>query len=292
MKSFTIVGAGRAGGALALALIEAGFTLDTLIAGESGVRSDLAERLPSNVGISRLSDPQAIKSDLLFIAVPDDSIESAASALASRIEPGIIAFHLSGSVSSEILSPLSDRGAEIGSLHPLVSIADPISGMKTLKLGYLCLEGSETAKKIGREIADKIGAGWFEIASDKKPLYHAAAVLAAGHLIALLDAANEAMASAIGSNAQKFLLPLVKSVVTNLENSAPEEALTGPIARGDADTVGRHLEALKSTVSGNLADVYISLAERSVEIARRRGCSASKMSEIMEKLNIAKRQSA
>lgn len=292
MKSFTIVGAGRAGGALVLALLEAGFTLDTIITGDAAVRSDLAQRLPSNARISRLSDQEAITSDLLFLAVPDDSIETAASALADRIKPGIVAFHLSGSISSDILSPLSGRGAEIGSLHPLVSVADPISGMKTLKTAYFCLEGSEAAKEVGREIADKIGAGWFEISPDRKPLYHAAAVLAAGHLVALLDAANEAMTSAIGSDAQKFLLPLVKSVVANLENRAPEESLTGPIARGDADTVGRHLEALKSTVSGNLADVYISLAERSVEIARRRGCAASKTTEIMEKLNIAKRRSA
>ncbi|MER3430591.1 MAG: hypothetical protein C4324_06015 [Blastocatellia bacterium] len=293
VKSFTIVGAGRAGGALALALIGAGFSLDALIKGKPSLRSDLAKRLPPETLILSLSDATTISSDLLFIAVPDDQIKVVAERLAASVQPGIVAFHLSGAIGSDTLNPIADRGADIGSLHPLVSIADPISGVKTLRSGYFGIEGTDRARRIGSEIARKIGSGWFEITADKKPLYHTAAVLAAGHLVALLDAAFEVIERAIDPDSPRFLLPLVKSVIENLENTNTETSLTGPLARGDAKTVERHLKALTSSFSANLANIYISLAERSVEIARRGGDSETlKSVEILEELNIAKRHLA
>lgn len=294
MKTFTVIGPGRAGGALSIALVRAGFVAEMLITGKSGLRNDLKHHFTGNTRIFTNEDVVEITSDLVLVAVPDDKIEALAQQLAGRIDRNSAVFHLSGALGSEVIGPIAERGIITGSLHPLISISDPVSGAEKLSEAFFCIEGSDNACQIAELIVRRLRARCFRVSSEKKALYHSAAVMAAGHIVALADCAFEAMQNAIGSVAEprEILLPLIESVIANLRNSPAEQALTGPVARGDAKTVVRHLEALGECRSEILEEVYILLARRSAEIASRNAVDPAKIAELLENLNIAKRRRA
>lgn len=176
--------------------------------------------------------------------------------------------HTSGALSSTVLSPLAEKGIETGSLHPLVSISDPNSG-SNLRGAFFCVEGSRAARRIARQIVRDLGGHSFSIKPQKKPLYHAAAVMASGHVTALFDVAIEVLADCGLSRrrAREVLLPLLKSAVTNLAGMEPELALTGTFARGDVATVERHLVALENQASPLALATYILLGRRSLALA-------------------------
>jgi predicted short-subunit dehydrogenase-like oxidoreductase (DUF2520 family) len=180
--------------------------------------------------------------------------------------------HTSGALSSiVVLRPLVAPGIAIGSLHPLVSISDPVAGANKLKGAYYCLEGDAAATRVARSIIRDLGGQSFHIASEKKPLYHAAAVMSSGHVTALFDLAI-GMLNACGldrETAQRVLLPLLQSAVTNLRKSDPAAALTGTFARGDLATVKKHLAALSNSDFSAAQEAYKFLGRHSLELARR-----------------------
>ena len=212
--------------------------------------------------------------DLILITTPDDAIEDVARQLEvatsnrSGTKRGIV-LHTSGALSSEVLSRLAGVGFHVGSLHPLVSVSEPSTGAKAFGGAFFCVEGDAVAKKLAKRIVTDLGGKSFDIEAQKKPLYHAAALTAAGHLTALIDLAME-MLSACGLDrptAQKVLMPLVESAVNNLKVSPPEKVLTGTFARGDMETVRRHLEALSGTEQAEALKVYKLLGLRSLGLA-------------------------
>jgi len=232
--------------------------------------------------------------DLILITTPDDAIAEVAQRLTvcetgrSR-KPTVL--HTSGALSSEVLSPLTQLGFHTGSLHPLVSISEPRAGAKALRGAFYCLEGDKTALQIARRIVEDLQGKSFSIRPESKALYHAAAVMASPHLVALFDLAAEMLASAgvSKSKARQILLPLVDSTVNNLTASTPEKALTGTFARGDVATVRRHLKALKIPSLKQLAgvlEVYKLLGLHSLELAEKNGLDR-KLAEEIRNLLIA-----
>jgi predicted short-subunit dehydrogenase-like oxidoreductase (DUF2520 family) len=130
----------------------------------------------------------------------------------------------------------------------------------------------------------------FSIQANDKALYHAAAVMASGHFVALFDLATE-MLAACGMNqksAQRILMPLVESTVNNLKNSGPEEALTGTFARGDVATVERHLEALSRKQFAEELEVYRLLGLRAIQLAEKAGVDPQVLKQIRTALEAAK----
>lgn len=294
MRTLTIIGAGRAGGAVALALMRAGFSLEAVITGKSGLRADLRPHIPETTRIESADEAQTISSDLVIIAVPDDRIETVAQWLSLRLRSSKAVFHLSGALTASVLAPISDRGVLTGSLHPLISIADPVSGAESFSKAFFGVEGSDDACQIAIALVERLGGRFLRVTPEKKVLYHAAAVMAAGHLAALADAAFEAMQTAVdaGTDSREVLLPLIESVISNLHRMSAVGALTGPVTRGDAETVSRHIQALAACDSNLLLKIYLILAERSIEMIQRNRPGSQNLLEIAEKLNIAKQNTA
>jgi predicted short-subunit dehydrogenase-like oxidoreductase (DUF2520 family) len=176
-------------------------------------------------------------------------------------------------------------------MHPLVSVSDPVVGADRFRGAYFCIEGNDEAVAAASELAESLGGNPFSIETKFKPLYHASAVMACGHMVALIDAALE-MLSRCGiesERAQDVLLPLIRSTIENLETQSPAEALTGTFARADADAFERHLLAFDDEVSGEIRDIYLLLGERSMDLAERRGADPEKVAELRSRISIAKR---
>jgi len=288
VKTVSILGAGRLGGALALALSDAGCTVDKLIF-RTKLHDELLgwERLET--ATLKLEEVESIGSEILIVCTADPEIESATRSVASLLAPGTVVLHTSGSLSSEVLSPASENGNPTGSLHPLVSVSSPRAGAASFKGAYFCIEGSADAASAAEEIAGSLGGRSFSIATSLKPLYHASAVLASGHLVALFQTALEAL-SACGLDRQTAtdaLLPLVESSVKNLSFQPPSAALTGPFARTDLEAIERHLAAFEKADLGGVARVYLELGTIALELAESNNAPPAAVEKIRERIKLA-----
>jgi predicted short-subunit dehydrogenase-like oxidoreductase (DUF2520 family) len=231
-------------------------------------------------GLSRaelLADPARLNSSLIIISTPDDAIQQVASELAAVIRSGEwkptqkprVALHTSGALSSEILSPLRDAGFAAGSFHPLVSISDARKGATYLSGSFFALEGEAPAVRLARRMAGDLGSKSFVIPSGRKPLYHAAGLMASPNTTALFDIAVEMLTRCgIGrARARQILLPLTQSTLDNLKTHDPAQALTGTFKRGDIATVRKHLTAMKSEGLPDALAAYVLLGQRSLKLS-------------------------
>jgi predicted short-subunit dehydrogenase-like oxidoreductase (DUF2520 family) len=210
-----VIGAGRAGGSLAAALGRAGWEVVGLLGRGDPVADALADV------------------DLVVIATPDAAIAGVAAAVAPD-ERGVVA-HLAGSLGLDVLAPHRRRAA----LHPLVSLPDVEVGARRLAAGaWFAVAGDPIVQ---RAVAD-LGGRWFEVADGDRATYHAAAAVASNHLVALLGQVAR-LADGIDVPFEAYL-ELARASVDNVAALGPQAALTGPVARGDWDTVARHLAAL------------------------------------------------
>jgi predicted short-subunit dehydrogenase-like oxidoreductase (DUF2520 family) len=292
MQSISVVGIGRVGGALALALAKTGYTLDLLIHRDEQTAKAIAPLLPDGAKLATFDSVDPITSDIVVIATADPEIPDAARQLADSMSGPAVVLHTSGSLSSEVLSDLAAMGCATGSLHPLVSITDATSGVDAFSGAYFCIEGDDRAVVVARSIATALNGKPFSIPTDRKPLYHAAAVAACGHVVALIDIAIEMLAKCgVGPDAAKeVLMPLIKSTVANLESRSTSQALTGSFARADVAAVERHLAAMEGTVSDAIREIYIALGERSIELAAANNVDADELDQVRKTISIAKRK--
>jgi predicted short-subunit dehydrogenase-like oxidoreductase (DUF2520 family) len=278
----SIIGTGRLGTALAIALTRNGYSIDALVARrrDSARRAarflDVPSRAMAAKEFTDSSGPELLlpAPELLLIATPDDQIAGVAKALAKlnrdTTSRSSTVLHTSGALSSDVLAPLRSRGWSTGSLHPLVSVSEPKAGARLLRHAFWCVEGDKRAVRLGRAIVGDLDGKSFSISSDKKPLYHASAVMVSGNVTALFDVALEMLGECGLSRkeAQAALLPLLASAVRNLEEMDPSRALTGTFARGDLETVKRHLQALKKNKSA--LEIYRLLGLKSLELSAQR----------------------
>jgi predicted short-subunit dehydrogenase-like oxidoreductase (DUF2520 family) len=231
-----IVGPGRAGTSLARALAEVGGW----------------DVLPL---VGRGDDPAAAAegADLVVVATPDGEIAS----VARRIRPvdGTVVAHMSGSAGLDVLAPHPRRA----SVHPLMALPTPEVGARRLRGGWFALAGDP----LGRELVEALGGRAFTVDDADRGLYHAAAVIASNHLVALLGQV-ERIAATVGVPFDAYL-DLVSATVENVRELGPEAALTGPAARGDESTIRGHLEALPA----DERDAYRALAEAARRLAAR-----------------------
>lgn len=289
----SIIGAGRLGTALGLALADCGYTVEAVVAR----RASRARRAAATYGTSLQALTakqlgQLPPSDLLFITTPDDVIASTATELAAIFKDerpprrARVALHASGALSAEALRELRTAGFAVGSLHPLISISDPVAGASSLKKAFYCVEGDRRAVRLAREIVRAFGAESFSVRTEQKALYHAAAVVASGHTVALFDLASELLAQCGPSRrrAQAILLPLLHSTVENLRQREPAQALTGTFARADLSTMRRHLSALDTISTEDGLAVYIILGQRALRLARENGVSKAALKEMAQVL--------
>ena len=266
MRNVTVIGAGRVGGALAIALSRAGYAIERVVHRGDRFVELLRKNLPETTVFAAEAAPGP---EIVIIASGDPEIRGIAESLASSgIVPGYT-FHTSGSLSSDELSPLAELGSRTASLHPLAALSDPIAGVDRLRGAYFCVEGQPEALRLAEKIVSDLGGRPFSIPTGSKALYHASAVMAAGHVVALFGAAVN-MLERCGLSpveAADVLRPLTTGSVANLSHASPAEALTGPYARGDAGALARHLEAFGAAgIDDGSADLYLELALRSVDL--------------------------
>ncbi|MFM9905373.1 MAG: Rossmann-like and DUF2520 domain-containing protein [Pyrinomonadaceae bacterium] len=290
MISVSIIGVGRVGGALALALPAEKYRIDKMIARSVPISAGVSARDEFAGRIDTLENIAKLSSDVVFITTQDSEISPVAQALSEKISSTSVVFHTSGSQSSSILSEVRGVGCPTGSIHPLVSVSSPGLGPARFRDAYFCVEGDAEAVSAGEMIVGDLGGKPFAIDTRFKTLYHASAVTACGHLVALFDAAVEMM-SKVGlssDDAKEILLPLVTSTVQNLGEQSTSAALTGTFARADIETFTRHLTALNQYVSDDLLEIYLLLGERSLEIASKQGLNRERIDSMRTKVSIAK----
>ncbi len=272
MREFSIVGAGRLGTSLAHALVRKGWRLRFVA--DIDLAAARASRAVVGSGTATTDLRRAARGPgVLFITVPDDAVEAVAKKLSRSPGDwrGRVVFHTSGLLSAEALDALKNRGAATGSLHPVRSFPKktmPVSHFKDIFWG---VQAEGEALKTARAIARSLGGRVHRISASAKPLYHAACSLASNAFVSLeAAAASLLVAAGFGERtARAVLQPLVEGTLQNVKELGWEKALTGPVVRGDAGTVRKHLEALAPFPAH--AAVYRSLGLAALELAAKRG---------------------
>jgi len=266
-----IVGPGRAGLGLAVALGKAGVRV-------VGVHGRSARAVPRGVPpvTTGAVPPWLGEADVVLLAVGDDALPALAADLARAggVRSGQVVLHLSGALTSEVLAPLGAAGAAVGSMHPLMTVgAEPARAARHLRGATFVLEGDFEAVKAADGLVRALGGVPAMIAPEAKAAYHAGAVFASNYLVTVLAEAERLLGEAgMGpAAAREALLPLARATLDNVAALGPLWALTGPIARGDAATVRRHREAL----GPEARRLYDALARATLRLARERGLPAA-----------------
>jgi predicted short-subunit dehydrogenase-like oxidoreductase (DUF2520 family) len=191
---------------------------------------------------------QVLAAQVILITTRDGSMAQVTGDLA-RIGAeelrGKVVLHTSGALSSDVLDPVRQCGAAVGSIHPLQTFSGV--GVPPLDGKVFAIEGDTAAVRTARQIARSLNAVPVHIDGAKKPLYHAAGALAAGNVLALMEAATRLMAASgmKRREAVRALLPLTRQVLENFERLGPRAAWTGPLSRGDFGVIASHTEAMK-----------------------------------------------
>lgn len=271
--SFAVVGCGKVGTALAIYLNAAGYRA----AGVASISLASAKQTARTIGSDRFGDrPWEItpSAEVVFITTPDGAIADTCEALSRNrgFAPGSVVLHCSGALPSTILSAAKTCGAHIGSMHPLQSFASKDYTANPFQGIIISLEGEDRAIETAASASADLGGTCVTIRTQDKTLYHAAAVTASNYLVALLDLALELIGAAGVPAPDRFavLKPLIEGTLSNIGAVGIPDALTGPIVRGDVETVTRHIEEIERKTP-ELLDIYKALGFHTVGVAQARG---------------------
>lgn len=262
----SIVGCGRAGGSIGLALSRAGYTVSAAWSRTRGGRQR-AQRL-LDVPVLKEVAEVAGSADVVVIAVPDAAIAEVAAEVAAGVRKGKLAVHTGGGVSVAALDAVREAGARTGSVHPLQTLPDPARGAEALAGAAVAVTSEPRDRALLFRLARAWGGRPFVLSDDKKTFYHAAAVLASNYVVASVWAAIRLLDEIGVPHARQVVAPLARASIDNVTSMPPAKAITGPVARGDAQTVRRHLEALRidDPTEGKIAEAYRSLARLTAEL--------------------------
>lgn len=264
-----IVGAGPVGTALGVALARAGWPVVAVASRDPGRRARFVELVG---GARAFAEAQAVldEVEVVILCVPDDALPALAGSL--RLYSGQAIVHTSGALGPEVLEPARAAGTQAGTFHPLVAFADLDRAIEALRGATIAIEADPDLAALLAEMAESIGAVPVRLPPGSQAAYHAAAVLAAGGLVGLLDGVVE-LGRVVGLDEAGTLAVygrLAEQTLANVRALGVEAALTGPIVRGDVGTLRRHLEALRHHAP-EVLDLYRALAEREIALAVRRG---------------------
>ena len=262
-----VIGPGRAGLGLALALVQAGYGVRL-----HGRRKKAIPK-PLELTVGAADEPPAwvAEAGVLILAVRDDAISPLAEALAraEAVRSDQVVLHLSGVQGQEALAALVPSRAALGSLHPLQTISDPERAPARLKGTWAAVEGMPRAVQAAEGLAQELGMRPFRLSGKQKAIYHAGAVFASNYFVVVEAVAQRLLRQAGLSDAEAWqaLRPLVEGTFENLTRQEPKDALTGPVARGDEETIRSHLKSL----TRDDALLYRALGRAALELAEKGG---------------------
>jgi predicted short-subunit dehydrogenase-like oxidoreductase (DUF2520 family) len=285
------VGAGRVGTVLGEAFARAGWDVTSVASRSEEQRKRFASRVP---GARTWEEPAAVldDADLIFLTIPDDTIAGMAESL--HLYSGQAVVHTSGALPASVLEPAMAAGTSSGSFHPLVAFADIDQALADLAGATVAIEGEDSLMPLLADLAESIGARPVTLPEGGKTAYHAAAMMAAGGLVGLLDAiASVARLAGLDERAAMAVYaPLARQALANAEKLGIDAALTGPLLRGDVGTLRGHLQVMGAQAPDAIP-LYVEAARREVAIAVRRGdLPADRATDIEELLASATKSAA
>jgi predicted short-subunit dehydrogenase-like oxidoreductase (DUF2520 family) len=254
-----IVGAGNLGTVLGLALKHAGYAIEAVIARSRGAPLQKARRLAKQVGACASVDLSGVRAELIWFCVPDVEIARAARSIEGGVEwKGRVALHSSGALSSDELAGLRKRGAVVASVHPLMTFVR--ASRPSLAGVPFAIEGDAAAVRLARRVVRNLGGDAYSIRKQDKAAYHAWGTFASPLLTALLATTEEvaALAGVHRKAAKQRMIPILQQTLANYEAFGAAGAFSGPIVRGDVETVKRHLQVLCGSPTAR--EVYSELA--------------------------------
>jgi len=273
MRTVSIVGAGTVGTAIGTLLASKGYDIKGVVATSMESAADSVSQI--GAGTPGTDAVEAAKqAEWVFIATPDDKVGRVCKEMAREgaFRHGPLVAHFSGALGSGVLAPAKEQGARVLSVHPLQSLASVEQAVRNLPGSYISIEGDAEAAEEGAELIEALGGRKVVIPTEHKVLYHAGAAVASNFLVAVVDFAA-AIYGKLGMErreAVEAVMPLITGTVNNIGRVGVPDALTGPIARGDVETVRSHIKALESDMPEGLG-LYKELGRYTVDVGLRKG---------------------
>jgi predicted short-subunit dehydrogenase-like oxidoreductase (DUF2520 family) len=268
-----IIGPGRVGCAVARLLKEKRFP----IAAVAGPSSERVHRAVEFIGAGKpaRSAPAAAKTaDVVLLTTPDRMIKPVCDEIAAAkgFKRNATVLHCSGAHDAELLASARACKARVAVLHPLQSFASPEQAVRRMKGTYFTFDGDDDAEPVAAQIVQALGGTLVRVRPKDRALYHAASCVLSNYLVALADLSFILMqlSGLSPKDAARALQPLMRGTVENIDTLGVPHALTGPIARGDVETVQRHLDALRP-LPRDIRRLYTDLGLYTVRIAQRKG---------------------
>ena len=279
-----IIGAGKVGSAFGCILKSKGYEISGVVSKRAESAKILADRVNA-IATTKLREGLT-DAEIVLITTPDCAIADVVKEIAAmgRIGREKFIFHVCGSQSSEVLAPLKENGWTVGSMHPLQAFADVETAIGLLPGTYFAIDGDREAIVVAKQMIQAIGGQTFAVPSEQRGLYHAAACMASNYTVALVHAATQLLAKFGIKEAEGIdaLMPILQGTLTNIQKQGTVKALTGPIVRGDALTVGKHREAIQSFAKAE-TDLYQVLGTYTNGIARQQQRLSKQQLDAFEK---------
>ena len=282
------VGAGVLGSGLALALSAAGWRVHA-IASRTSSSAERAANLIDGCAAMGSAQQVAEACDLVFITTPDSVIAEVSRSVNWRQGHGVV--HCCGAASTELLDAAVTAGAAVGAMHPFQTFAaidGPEQAAERLNGVTFAIAATEWLAEFMPNLATSLGGRGIEIPGGMRPLYHASAVLSCGYLSTLLDAAVGLWTSMgfTEEDGVRATAPLARATIEAIEKVGPANAVTGPVVRGDAETIAAHLEVL-SQHAAHLLPLYRQLTESSLPLARAKGIPEPQMEQLRRTIGLS-----
>ena len=266
-------------------LRELGWRIGAVVTRSAATSRAAVRQIGAGKPYSRLT-PEILDSKVILLTTPDGALGTAANTLASFDQSKLrdkIVLHTSGAMDRAVLGPLARRGASTGSLHPMQTFSG--RGAPNLEKVIFAIEGDRSAGVVARKIARSLGGVPVAMSGENKPAYHAAGLLVAGHSLGLMEAASQVLLKLGFSrrNALRALLPLTRQMLDNFEKLGPQKSWTGPLSRGDFETVARHTKAMQR-YPREFQEAYAALALLSSKVlSKNRAGASNQLKRVLKK---------
>ncbi len=288
-RPYVLVGAGNVGNAIGRALSKSGLTIEAVISRSHSDATELAETVGAAIASTHVASIPKVPCNIIC-SVPDNEIPSVAQELSKVQREWLytVVMHTSGARSSTDLDVVRDQGALTASFHPLKSIPDGTVD-NILKGSVVGIEGDKLASEMATSLARLLGANPVNISRPTKAPYHLGAAVVSNFIVTLFGMANEILVTAgfTDLTAEELYGSLAENTVDNIRALGPGSSLTGPIARGDTDTIELHLEFMREHLP-QMMPVYSSLATETVRLAVKAGkIDGEKAREVLDSIHKA-----